>query len=95
MLKACGYLVSTVSVALLGLAAWPGAEKAGLVPFLVAGMLTSAAGMALRWISHVLDGRRARPQTPDLSRQMRFDAEQGGARPTQEHDGLTYLRPRS
>jgi len=93
MLKTCGYLVSTVSVALLGYAAWPGAEKAGLAPVLVAGMVTSTAGMALRWASHVLEGRRARRQAPDLSRQMRFEIEQG-APPRQEHDGLTYLARR-
>jgi hypothetical protein len=57
-LKTVGYLVSCASVALLGLAAYPGAEKAHLAPALFAGMGTSVAGMALRWSSYQLERRR-------------------------------------
>ena len=89
-IKTLGYLVSAVSVALLGYAAWPGAEKAGLVPVLVAGMIASTAGMALRWASYVIEGRRARRQGPDLSRQMRFEVDPDAQR-RQGQDGLTYL----
>lgn len=96
MLKTCGYLVSTVSVALLGYAVWPSAEQAGLVPVLLAGMAASTVGMALRWASHVIEGRRARRQgPPDLSRRMRFEAEHGVQQDQeQQQDGLTYLARR-
>ena len=56
-LKTIGYLVSCVSVALLGLAAYPGAAKAHLAPALFAGMGTSVAGMALRWSSYEVERR--------------------------------------
>ena len=56
-LKTAGYLVSTVSVMLLGAAAWPGAERAGLEPVLVLGMATSVLGMASRWYSYHLEKR--------------------------------------
>jgi fructose-specific phosphotransferase system IIC component len=57
-IKTMGYLVSCVSVGLLGFGAYPGAEKAGLVPALVAGMAASMAGMGLRWLSYELEKRR-------------------------------------
>lgn len=56
-LKTVGNLVSCVSVALLGLAAYAGAAKAHLAPALFAGMATSVAGMALRWSSYELERR--------------------------------------
>ena len=58
-LKTTGYLISTVSVLALGVAAWPGADEAGLLPWLVLGMIASTAGMACRWTSYLLDKRRA------------------------------------
>jgi hypothetical protein len=58
MIKTFGYLVSCMSVALLGLAAYPGAEKAGLLPALFLGMAASVVGMALRWTSYELERRR-------------------------------------
>lgn len=58
VIKTAGYLVSCVSVALLGWAAYPGAEKAGLLPALFAGMATSLVGMALRWLSYNVEKRR-------------------------------------
>jgi hypothetical protein len=47
ILKGLGYLVSTLSVILLGLVAWKGAsENRPLMTCLVAGMATSIIGMA-------------------------------------------------
>lgn len=54
-LKGLGYLVSTVSVMLLGIVAWKGAKEAPwLLACLIAGMAASVAGMGLRWLSHRL-----------------------------------------
>ena len=52
-----GYLVSCASVALLGVAAYPGAHKAGLAAVLFAGMATSVIGMAMRWLSYEVEKR--------------------------------------
>lgn len=53
--KGLGYLVSTISVILLGIVAWKGArEEPLLLACLIAGMIASVAGMTLRWISHRL-----------------------------------------
>jgi uncharacterized membrane-anchored protein len=59
VLKTSGYLVSTVSVLALGVAAWPGADDADLLPWLVLGMIAAVAGMVFRWTSYYLDKRRA------------------------------------
>jgi hypothetical protein len=71
-IKTTGYLVSCVSVALLGWAAYPGAEKAGLTAVLVAGLAASVVGMGLRWRSYELERRShagrplaLRPTTPE------------------------------
>jgi len=56
--KATGYLISTLSVLLLGVAAWPGAARAGLLPALILGMATSIIGMALRLFSYELEKRQ-------------------------------------
>ena len=54
-LKGLGYLVSTISVILLGMVAWKGAkEEPLLLACLLAGMAASVAGMGLRWLSHRL-----------------------------------------
>lgn len=53
LLKGVGYLVSTISVVLLGIVAWKGAsEQPALFACLIAGMVASVLGMVLRWISH-------------------------------------------
>lgn len=53
MLKTYGYLVSTLSVILLGIVAWKSASEQPILLFcLVGGMATSACGMFLRWLSH-------------------------------------------
>lgn len=57
-LKTAGYLVSSVSVLLLGWVAWPGAAKAGLAPALVLGMAASIVGMGCRWWSYEMERHR-------------------------------------
>jgi hypothetical protein len=59
LLKTSGYLASSFSVIALGVAARPGAEDAGLLVWLVLGMVASIAGMACRWTSYLIDKRRA------------------------------------
>ncbi len=52
MLKTAGYLVSSVSVALLGLVSWKSAsEQPLLLAALIGGMAASIIGMLLRWLS--------------------------------------------
>ena len=54
--KSLGYLVSTISVVLLGIVAWDKAsEEPLLFTCLIGGMATSILGMSLRWISHRVD----------------------------------------
>ena len=70
VIKTIGYVVSCASVALLGVAllgvaAYPGAEKAGLLPALFAGMATSVAGMGLRWLSYEIEKRRKTASATD------------------------------
>lgn len=56
MLKACGYLISTASVLLLGIVAWDGArEDPRLLGALALGMALSVVGMAVRLVSHLRD----------------------------------------
>ena len=51
--KGLGYLVSAVSVLLLGAIAWPtSAEPMWHKPILLVGMATSVLGMVFRYISH-------------------------------------------
>ena len=58
-LKGGGYLVSGASVLLLGIPALKSAsENSVMLACLVAGMLLSVAGMALRWRSHRLEQKR-------------------------------------
>jgi hypothetical protein len=55
-LKGLGYLVSTLSVILLGIVSWKSAsEQPLLFVCLILGMLASVAGMGLRWISHRIE----------------------------------------
>ena len=56
--KGLGYLVSTISVILLGIVAWKSAsEQPLLFACLIGGMAASVAGMGLRWLSHLLSER--------------------------------------
>ena len=52
--KAVGYLVSIVSVFLLGAIAWPtSSEPRWHMPVLIAGMATSICGMGFRYMAHL------------------------------------------
>ena len=54
--KGLGYLVSTISVVLLGIVGWKSAsERPLLFACLILGMAASIAGMGLRWISHRIE----------------------------------------
>lgn len=54
--KGLGYLVSTLSVILLGIVSWNSAsERPLLLACLIGGMVASMLGMSLRWISHRRD----------------------------------------
>jgi len=54
--KGLGYLVSTISVILLGIVAWKSAsEQPFLFACLIIGMAASVIGMGLRWISHRIE----------------------------------------
>jgi hypothetical protein len=58
-LKGLGYLVSTLSVILLGIVSWKSAsEQPLLFVCLILGMAASVAGMGLRWISHRMEQKR-------------------------------------
>ena len=58
-LKGFGYLVSTLSVILLGIVSWKSAsEQPVLFACLILGMLASVAGMSLRWISHRMEQKQ-------------------------------------
>jgi len=57
-LKGLGYLISTVSVLVLGALAWPSPEEPRWkIWALIIGMATSIAGMASRFLSHQQDRR--------------------------------------
>jgi hypothetical protein len=52
--KGLGYLVSILSVFLIGAVAWPTAsEPQWHMPVLVLGMVTSIAGMGFRYMAHL------------------------------------------
>ena len=52
-LKGAGYLVSALSVILLGAVSWHATRgQPWMRGMLIAGMATSVVGMVLRWISH-------------------------------------------
>ena len=51
-LKSFGYLVSILSVAILGAVAWRSASDDGLRLALILGMGLSILGMVLRWLSY-------------------------------------------
>jgi hypothetical protein len=67
VLKTLGYLVSIVSVILLGITAWDGAsDKPALLACLVLGMATSIGGMGLRWASYLREQRQKPKADRDL-----------------------------
>ncbi len=56
--KSIGYVISTISVALLGLVAWEAADEGWMRPLVIAGVLASIVGMALRWLTYREDKRQ-------------------------------------
>ena len=53
ILKGLGYLISTLSVLLLGTVSWNSAsQNPVMLSCLIAGMSASVLGMLLRWLSH-------------------------------------------
>jgi biotin transporter BioY len=59
VIKTCGYLVSTISVVLLAIVAWPNASKEPLLAAaLLVGAAASVTGMGLRWLSYWIEERR-------------------------------------
>ena len=58
ILKSIGYLVSILSVLLLGAVAWESvADEPAMRACLIMGMLTSTGGIGLRWASFFVDQR--------------------------------------
>jgi hypothetical protein len=58
IIKTIGYLISSASVILLGIATWSGIDdKPALLACLVAGMAASIGGMACRWYSYCKEHR--------------------------------------
>jgi len=56
VIKTSGYLISSVSVMLLGVVSWKSAsEKPVLLACLIGGMLLSILGMICRWISYQME----------------------------------------
>ena len=63
MLKTIGYLISSVSVLLLGIVAWPStADEPAMRLCLTGGMVTSVLGMFFRWMSFQKDEKPAGKQ---------------------------------
>lgn len=55
-IKTLGYVISTLSVALLGIVSWKSASADILLMLcLLGGMATSITGMALRWLSYRME----------------------------------------
>ena len=69
LLKTVGYLISTLSVALLGVVAWVSAEgDTGLRIAVLVGVASSVAGMFLRWLSYQAEERAPEPSPRRTSR---------------------------
>lgn len=71
-IKTLGYLVSSLSVFLLAIVSWDGAQKSTfLMACLLAGATTSIIGMFCRWLSYEIEKRQQaaamqrRPRQPD------------------------------
>jgi hypothetical protein len=59
VLKTIGYLISALSVILLGLVSWKATATEPLLRFgLIAGMATSVVGMFCRWLSYELEKKK-------------------------------------
>ena len=67
--KGLGYLVSIVSVLLLGAIAWPtSTDPRWHMPVLIAGMATSILGMGMRYRAHVLQQRELKQAKAEARR---------------------------
>ena len=67
--KGLGYLVSIVSVLLLGAIAWPTpGEPRWHMPVLILGVLTSVAGMGMRYRAHILQQRELKQTKAEARR---------------------------
>ena len=63
--KSFGYLISSVSVALLAIVSWSNAQKSALLTAcLLGGVATSIIGLACRWLSYEVEERRRRATGP-------------------------------
>lgn len=79
-IKTCGYLVSTLSVLLLGIVSWKKASQDLLLLLcLIGGMLTSIVGMMLRWLSYHIE-KRKRPEAVESSEILDRKAQRAGAK---------------
>ncbi|RRH94980.1 hypothetical protein EH240_25940 [Mesorhizobium tamadayense] len=59
LLKGMGYLVSTISVALLAVVSWSSASQSPvLTACLLGGAATSIVGMFCRWLSYEIEKRQ-------------------------------------
>lgn len=59
MLKGIGYLISTLSVVLLGIVSWSSASTSPLlVACLLTGVAASIIGMFFRWITYEIEKRQ-------------------------------------
>ena len=68
MLKTSGYLVSTISVVLLGVVSWESASKNPvLLSCLIMGMTASTVGMLLRWLSYRHERKQIQGAASQLS----------------------------
>ena len=56
--KSIGYVISTISVALLGIIAWEAADEGWMRPLVILGVLASIVGMALRWLTYREDKKQ-------------------------------------
>ncbi len=57
-IKSIGYVISSISVALLGIVAWEAADEGWMRPLVLVGVLASIVGMALRWLTYREDKRQ-------------------------------------
>jgi hypothetical protein len=67
--KGLGYLVSIVSVFILGTVAWPKpGDPAWMKPALIVGMATSILGMGFRYIAHLKELKEVREAKAEARR---------------------------
>jgi hypothetical protein len=72
LLKTIGYLISTVSVALLAAVAWSTIPDDPILRLaLIAGVATSILGMVLRWLSYQVREKEEAEEEPLSATQAR------------------------